>query len=227
VFNNGAGKQKTIIEMQYDENTYLVLALRYKELFGEGGSGGEGDPDIPFEIDGYLTQIDTGKIDTDYMNSRFDKYLKMIVQEGVDEDQKSQILDDVHKSFAYLTRDEQKYANIFLHEVQGGYAVMESGKAFREYITEYQCKAKNDQISRITQLLGLDEDKLRDLMDSGVTEANINQFGRFDELKNTVDKAKAKKYFESLDGSRISPFKINIKTHELLQRFITSGGFEI
>ena len=41
------------------EDVYLILALRYKELFGGDGGGGV-IPDIPFEIDGYLTQIDTG-----------------------------------------------------------------------------------------------------------------------------------------------------------------------
>lgn len=44
--------------MALDENTYLILALRYKELFNTGGSGGGGD--VPFEIEGYLTEIDTG-----------------------------------------------------------------------------------------------------------------------------------------------------------------------
>ena len=38
--------------------------------------GGAGD-DVPFEIDGYLTEIDTGRIDSDYMNSRFEKFLKI------------------------------------------------------------------------------------------------------------------------------------------------------
>ena len=33
-------------------------------------------------IVGYLTEIDTGVIDAAYMNSRFDKYLKMLHQEG-------------------------------------------------------------------------------------------------------------------------------------------------
>ena len=32
--------------------------------------------DVPFDITGYLTEIDTGKIDADYMNSCFDKFLK-------------------------------------------------------------------------------------------------------------------------------------------------------
>ncbi len=60
------------VTLAIDEQTYLILVLRYKELVGKGGGGGG---DVPFDISGYLTEIDTGKIDADYMNSRFDKYL--------------------------------------------------------------------------------------------------------------------------------------------------------
>ncbi len=227
-FSDGPGKPKKIIDMRFDESDYLVLALRYKELAGGGGgSGGSGIPDVPYDIDGYLTEIDTGRIDADYMNSRFDKYLKALNQDGIEEEQRLQTLDDLHKSFAYLTIEEQKYANIFLHDVQSGCAVMESGKTFRDYVTEYQCTAKNDQISTLSGILGLDEAKLRAMMNSGITEANINEFGRFDELKDTIDKVKAKAYFEGLEGSTIAPIKINIKIHDLLKRFIIKGGFEI
>ena len=79
----------------------------------------------------------------------------------------------------------------------------------------------------ISTILGLDETKLRSIMASGVTEININEYGRFDELKNTVDKNKAKEYFEKLEGTTIPPFKVNIKVHNLLQKFIIEDGFDI
>jgi type I restriction enzyme R subunit len=47
--------------MTFDETTYLILVLRYKELFSDEGGGGGGD--VPYEIDSYLTEIDTDKID--------------------------------------------------------------------------------------------------------------------------------------------------------------------
>ena len=204
---------------------FIILALRYKELFT--GSSGNTLDNVPFEIAGYLTQIDTGVIDADFMNSRFDKFLKMLRQDGVDKDQLQLTLDDLHKSFASLTQEEQKYANIFLHDVQSGNATLESSKTFREYITEYQFKAKNAEINHISQAFGLDEVKLRNLMISGISEYNINEYGRFDDLKNTIDKTKTMEYFEKLEGAKIPAFKINIKVHNLLQKFIINGGFEI
>ncbi|MFJ5622944.1 type I restriction endonuclease subunit R [Peribacillus loiseleuriae] len=224
-FSHGRGKPKTKVEMKLDENAYLVLALRYKELFG--GNGGGGGDDVPFEIDGYLTEIDTGKIDSDYMNSRFEKFLKILTQDEVDVAEMRKTLDDLHKSFATLTQEEQKYANIFLHDVASGNARMESGKTFRDYVTEYQFKAKNDQIQSISRILGVDEKKLRNLLAANVNEANINEFGRFDDLKASVDKVKAKEYFEKLENVKIPPFKINIRVHNLLQEFILKGGFDI
>lgn len=224
-FSHGSGKPKTQVDIKLDKNTYLVLAMRYKELFS--GSGVDGGGDVPFEIDGYLTEIDTGKIDSDYMNLRFEKFLKILTQDDVDEAEIQKTLDDLHKSFAMLTQEEQKYANIFLHDVESGNARMESGKTFRDYITEYQSKAKNDQIHRISRFLGVDEKKLRSLMAANVTEASINEFGHFDNLKESVDKAKAKKYFEKLENAKILPFKINIRVHNLLQEFILKGGVDI
>lgn len=219
-FDNG-----TTVEMSFDENTYLILALRYRELFSGDGNGG-GTSEVPFEIEGHLTEIDTDKIDADYMNSRFEKYLKEL-KGDVDDEQLQNTLDELHKSFATLTQEEQKYANIFIHDVQSGVMSIERGKTFREYITEYLFNAKNDQIFRISQILGLDESKLRNMMDSGVTEKNINEYGRFDDLKSTVDKSKAKTYFEKLEEKTIPTFRVNIKIHDLLQEFIINSGFEI
>ncbi len=126
-----------------------------------------------------------------------------------------------------LTQEEQKFADIFLHDIQRGDVVIDSARPFKEYITEYQTQAKNREIDAIAQLLGLDEAKLIALMNTNITEANINEYGRFDELKATVDKQKAKAYFESVEGQSIPPFKVNIKTANLLQKFIIEGGFEL
>ena len=112
-------KPKRTIKMTFDENTYLILALRYKELLPQGGEDGSGD-DIPFDVDSYLAAIDTGRIDTNYMNSRLEKFHKELRQEHVDQDQLQVTLDELDRSFATLTQEEQKYAYIFLHDVQSG-----------------------------------------------------------------------------------------------------------
>jgi type I restriction enzyme R subunit len=234
-YSFGQGKQKSEVMLLLDENSYLILVLRYKELSGGGGSGEGGSDDVPFDISGHLTEIDTGKIDADYMNSRFEKYLRTISQSGVGSGDIQKTVDELHKSFATLTQEEQKFANIFLNDVQRGDVTPEEGKTFRQYITEYLANAKNSQITEVVNVLGKTEDaniaafnaKLSRMMNAGVTTININEFGRFDDLKNCVDKARAKAYFEALEGASISVFKINMKVDKLLQDFIISGGFDL
>lgn len=213
---------KLPFQVAIDEQTYLILALRYKELFSEGGSGGGGGS-VPFEIDGYLTEIDTDKIDSDYMNSRFTKYLKAL-HDGEKAISVEEALNELHKSFAALTHDEQRIANIFLHDVQRGDVKLQEAKSFRDYITEYQFKAKEDEIHAIATSFGLDESKLRQLINAHVNENNINEFARFDALLNTVDKAKAKQYFEQEEGKPIPPFKVNVKVAAFLKEFVLKSS---
>ncbi|MDD3831995.1 MAG: hypothetical protein PHW00_05020 [Clostridia bacterium] len=210
------------MEMHLDEQTYLILAMRYKELFG--GKGGPLPADVPFEINGYLTEINTGTIDINYMNTRFEKYLKLL---HTNNELEKSALSDLHKSFASLTQEEQKFANIFIHDIQRGDIKVEAGKTMREYITEYQIKSKNDQMHRFSEAVGINEDALRDFMALNVNVSDINEFGRFDKLKATINIDIAKQYFEKKENQTIPTRKIYIKMDNLLREFVLKGGFEI
>ena len=214
-----------VIDVTIDENTYLILVLRYKEL--TGGGGGTGGDDVPYDLAGYITEIDTGLIDADYMNSKFDKYIKLLSVEGTTKEAIEQAESELHKTFATLSQEEQKYANIFLHDIQRGDVKVAEGKSLRDYINEYLSKARNDQIHRISVAIGVDENMLRNVMGLKLNENNLNEFGRYDELKKTVDKAKAKEYFEKVEGTKIIPPKVNVKVDKLLRDFIINGGYEI
>lgn len=214
-----------VIDVTIDENTYFILVLRYKEL--TGGGGGTGGDDVPYDLAGYITEIDTGLIDADYMNSKFDKYIKLLSVEGTTKEAIEQAETELHKTFATLSQEEQKYANIFLHDIQRGDVKVAEGKSLRDYINEYLSKARNDQIHRISVAIGVDENMLRNVMGLKLNENNLNEFGRYDELKKTVDKAKAKEYFEKVEGTKIIPPKVNVKVDKLLRDFIINGGYEI
>lgn len=217
--------EKFSVELIFDEKTYRILALRYKELFAWTLDGNL--EEVPFDIEGYLTTIDTADIDANYMNSRFDKYLKLFNQQGADTKAVKRAEDELHKTFASLSQEEQKFANIFLHDIQRGDVVPEEGKTLRDYITEYIAQAKDDQIHRVAVVLGVDEAKLRDMMVLKITEATINEYGRLDALKATVNMQKAKEYFEQIEGGTIIPPKVMIKADKLLREFIIGGGFDL
>ena len=213
------------IDVAIDEKTYLILVLRYKEL--TGGGSGTGSDDVPYDLVGYITEIDTGLIDSDYMNSRFDKYIKLLNGNGASMEDIEKAETELHKTFAMLTQEEQKYANIFLHDIQRGDVEITTGKTLRDYINEYLLKAKNDEIHSVSVHLGVDENKLRTIMGLKLNENNLNEFGRYDELKQTIDKKKAKDYFEKIEGIKIIPPKVMTKVDILLREFILSGGFDI
>lgn len=217
----------TEVTMEFDESVYLILALRYKELSKSGDDPDGGHDELPFDIDGYLTEIETGAINADYMNTRFTKYLKCIQQEGASQEAIEAALDELHKTFATLTQEEQKFANVFLHDVQRGDVSVDPDKTFRDYITAYQMAAKEKQIRDIVEALGIDESKLRKLLCLHVTESNINEYGRFDELVKSVDKKKAKAYFERVEKKFIPQFKVNVRSTELLRKFILEDGIDI
>lgn len=217
--------EKDLVTLDFDETQYLVLVQRYKEIH-------RADPesireDVPFYLEGYITEIDTGRIDSDYMNSRFEKYIKVLHNDEVSKEFKEGALNDLHNTFATLNQEEQKYANIFLHDLQRGDVFLEEGKTFRDYITDYQFKAKNDQIHQFAVMLGLDEETLRNMMDLKLTESTINEFGRLDVLKATKDKDKVKAYFQNKEGTEISKARANIKADKLIREFILKGGIDI
>ena len=214
--------ESVFVQPVIDERTYLVLVQRYKELFSGGTPGGA--PDAPYELDGHITEIDTGLIDSDYMNSNFEKWLKCLEQ---DEEGLAAAREELHRSFASLSQDDQRFAELFLHDVERGDVALKEGMTLRDYITSYAHMAKNAQVQRVVEALGIDGDLLTAMAALDLTESNINEFGRFDDLKDSVDKARAKAFFEQKEGKSLPPFKVNTRAAALLKRFILEGGFDI
>jgi type I restriction enzyme R subunit len=200
---------------------YLTLLQRYKELGAGGGGAGE---TIPFDIDSHITEIDTGKIDADYMNSRFAKYLKEL-QSG-DGPSKEATLAELHRSFTSLSQEDQKLAEIFLHDIQRGDVQIDPARTFRDYLTDYKAAAKDKEVAAVVSALGVHAAKLIALMSTHLTEANLNEYGRFDDLRGTVDQEKAKAYFDGLEGVSLPIFKVKIKAAKLLSDFLLRGGVE-
>ncbi|MBQ9725603.1 MAG: type I restriction endonuclease subunit R, partial [Neisseriaceae bacterium] len=221
-FKDEKGKKFTL-SLVFDETTYFILLQRYKEL--TGNSGGTKPSAIPYDIKGYITEIDTGKIDNDYMNSRFQKYLKLLNNKA-DAEQMQAVKEELHKTFATLNQEEQKYANIFLHDIESGNVEISENLDLRAYINRYIIQAKNDAIAKIATALGVDESKLREMVNLYLNEDNINEYGRFDELRKTINKPLAKEYFEKQEGTTLSQKDANLKAAKLLREFILRGGFE-
>ena len=72
----------TTVKMEFNEQTYQILLIRYKELFdGHDGPRTPGrDFDYPENV--FITEISTGKIDAEYINSKFEKFIKQLYNDG-------------------------------------------------------------------------------------------------------------------------------------------------
>ena len=206
------------VNRELDEQTYLVLLQRYKEL-SESGGGGGADEEVPFDIDPHIVAIDTGRIDSDYMNRQFDKFLKLL-QTDADPLEIEQVLRELHKSFASLTQDEQKVAHRLLLDIENGEAKFEQGKTIRDYITDELVAGQYQAISEFAERFGLDKNMLSQLKNAGLTEKNLNEYGRFDALRDTADKAKIKAYFDEQEGKDLSIGMANMKFAKILKAFL-------
>lgn len=206
---------------------YEILLLRYKELRTPGSNSDNEEEEITFPIDPYLTEQNTGTIDNDYMNSRFEKWKKQLQNPDVDPKEVEKMLEELHKSFAFLSQEEQRYANHFLHDIQTGDAILVNGMSFRDYIQEYAKNEKNEQIRRVVDYLGVSQELLTDIMESHMSKEKLNEYGRFNDLKASVVMDKAQDYFFSIEGKTLPPFLINNRVDKLLTDFILSDGCDI
>lgn len=215
------------VEVALSHYDFIVLLIRYKEIVIKRPPSGEGNgPKIPFDVDTVVIEISTGKIDTNYMNSNFERYIKLkfSVQDkkAIDD-----ALTSVYSSFKFLSEEEQKYANILIRDIESGSLIPEEGKTFREYVADYMKKAKDDQINRYAETFGIDAKLLRELIVLAPSEDSINEFGRYDNLKATLDVQKAITFFENKEGKNVSSFGAKSKFDNLTREFILSGGFDL
>lgn len=211
--------------MVVTKEDFDVMIARYKELY-EGNGGGTGTPIAPYDIDIHITEVETGRIDYNYMNSRFDKYLKDLNEGNIDPERLQKTLDELHKSYAQLSQEEQYFADLFLHDVQSGDAKLNVCKTFHDYIVDYMNQAQLGKINKLVTYLGLDGELLTEMANSHLNEANLDDFGRYTRLVHSVNKVLARAFFEQREGQRLTPPKVNMKTDILLRRFIIKGEFE-
>ena len=201
----------------FNQQIYQTLQLRYQEL--SSSVRNRSIEDIPYEIDTYLTEINTNLIDYNYLESRFQKYIKDLATNANSE----AALNALHKCFPTLTQEEQKYAELFLHDVQRGNIKVEENKSFKEYIKVYQADAEKNKIQKFAAAFGMNAQELQNFILLNINKTDLNAYGRFDMLKKTVDMEKAKTYLLQIFPT-IPTFKLRMKVDELLEKFIEYDG---
>lgn len=123
-----------------------------------------------------------------------------------------------------LTQEDQKFARQILIDIEEKRLVInDENKTFREYITEYKCRTKENLINNVAVTFGLDLDKLSKLIERKANEKNINDFQEFDKLKDTWDVDKIVKYFSNKAGKNVKPYEAISDAKDMIKRFIIYG----
>lgn len=210
---------RTDVTVEIDKETYLTLVQRYKELFNKSPV----DPDPPYDVDPHITEINTDIIDSDYMNSRFKQFIRDL-NKG-DATAKQRNLDELHKSFASLSQEDQSFARQFLNDVENGLPV-EENKNLSDYIAEYKSKSYNDKIFEIAIGMGLDNEKLRSLINLHPVESDLLGYlnSSYIELLINMDLSKARSYLETKLGRPLPKDRqVKMEADEFLRKVLLYG----
>lgn len=193
--------------LHFDQDTYNKLLARYKDLFVERGGSDGGD--VPFDLRSYINEIETDKIDQDYMNARFVKWLKTI-----DETEKAAAFEELHHSFAMLSKEDQKFAEQILHDVQSGDIQLEPNLTLSDYVAYYKQKNVNHKVQKVIDDLGLNSDLFKNLLARKYSDKDVPPPHILESLIETVDREKAETYFNAKD------IQLEMKIHKFLKNFI-------
>ncbi len=206
-----------------DEQTYYILLQRYREV---GQGGGTRTFDLPYDLKKDISTSASLKIDTDYMNNNFKKYIRLLGIKNVSEADLQKALDDLHSSFAVLTQEEQKVANDILTEIQAGTFVVDPNTTIRDVITDRLNMTRAGNIKKLSNALGVDETLVAGILNFKNTETTLNEYGRFDAIVATLDEAKAKAFFAAKEG-KDPGWRWQQKSKKLLKDFIFAEGFDV
>ncbi len=213
--------EKKTIKVEITFEDFSALLQRYNDLLKPRAPG---EPTPPYDLDPHITVIETEKINTEYMNSLFTRYLTVRRTEK-DIQVIKKALEEVSMSFAFLSKTDQKYANLFIHDVESGELNPNPTMTLRDYITEYRHRAEDTKTRRLAELFGFDIEKLKLVL--AIPGDNINEYGKYDELVNGTDIGLAIKYFSEKSGGHVKAKDAVRFRKELLNKFRIDKETEI
>ncbi|MCH0205158.1 restriction endonuclease subunit R, partial [Enterococcus faecium] len=192
----------TVVITEYEFN---ILAQRYSEIEREPRDGNDS---IAYDIDYQLPEGSRSRINYEYLNTNFKKYMN--IKEERDSNLIQSLLNDLHRTFAQLPVELQPYAEMILNDVNNGELVIKEGWEFTDYLNEYQLSEEDDFIQDLVDSTNINEALLREMLDLRLTEVNINEYSRFDKLKSSVNVGHFSGYIEKNLGKMVIPIKVNM-----------------
>lgn len=214
------------IKLNLDETTYNVLLLRYKELFSPV-TGVDESQIPPYDINPTLIVTNADKIDYEYMESKFKKYIKELQIDGSESGLVHKMLNELRKSFASLTQEDQKIANIIIHDIQSGDLIINENNTFIDVLNSYKKSKKDENIKKFSEIWGIPEAELKKFIQNSANYRNLNEYGRLDSLIDIADLKKVINQIVKKENRRVNNIKARNKLMDEVAAFIYSGCLEV
>ncbi|MEE3928236.1 HsdR family type I site-specific deoxyribonuclease [Mycoplasmopsis ciconiae] len=208
------------LKLVFDEIKYETLKSRVSDIVNIKTTDEHEKEYYDFEIMRTIHEIDTGRIDEDYLNKIFKDTINEIKSNSqLISLENNKIIEDLTSGFSFLSFKDQEFAKLILHDIISGRFEYDPNKEFSEILNEYKYKKTENRISNFANTFGLDETKLRKIIDSYPTKENINEYGKFDEVYKTANENSIVNYYTN-KGIKSSAFMLKRKFIELLKNFI-------
>lgn len=197
--------------VDFDEKTYRILTMRYKDLpSNRGGGGSTAKPGYVLDTD--LSTMEMDKIDAAYLEAQF-KIVTMKDIINVEKDAKKMAaIHEIETNLGILSEIQQRYARQILKDIKTGTLEVVEGKTFLQYIQEYQEKTIRSNIHAFADIFGIDEDEMFSLY-VATRKCEVDVL-RLDRLEATANKEKLKAYYN------VPIFKAHVKLHQDLKEYI-------
>lgn len=205
-------------KLSFDEKTYHILTMRYKDLpSNRGGGGSTAKPG--YVLNTSLSTMEMDKIDAAYLETQF-KIVTMKDIVDVEKDEKKvAAIHEIEANLGILSEIQQKYARQVLENIKIGILDIVEGKTFLQYIQEYQEKTIRESIHKFATNVGIDETGMFDLyIATGNHDVDILWLER---IEATASPETLKAYYN------VSLFKARIKLHQDLKDFIEGRKADI
>lgn len=126
----------------------------------------------------------------------------------------------------YISDNEQQHSHSGTHTINTDEQLSlfdaDTSSSFTEEPDEKKPDVSNtSEIHTFSEAFGLDEAQLRTIVESGATEENLNEYGRFNKLLETVDKEKAGTIID--ENGELPQFRRNPLIHKAIREFVLHG----
>lgn len=205
------------IEVKVTEKEYLTLLMRCNEMAKRGKERNRAGA-FAYDIGVNLSAIQNEKITAEYLDRKFKIWTDYRNGKNPIKEREEELLKELEKNLSTLSEDDQNLAREIIRDIETGRLEVEEGKTFRDYIASYGESRKNREIRDAVEALGVDEEKLRDLVMN--KPKDYKEGGRAVALENSIDDERARTYYQRVNHREDTNLQVRLYAKKVLKEFI-------